>query len=218
MFSESCCWNPWNQVKAETEQSQRVGKADFGNYNQEPLSRTVNPPRSSTCAARWARFSFASTGPAALCLCVARGPLGTCLLRDHPCGQVTLSSQLTSSLRVALATGSSLDWKEFSLGTTHFEFNMESPFSGIRLLHRKRILLLLFMPSLLFSLTSVFLNKHKTYPNLDHQPGFCHSSFILSSELIPGEVCLGAQTFKQVIYFIYRYLRRHSFAIYREWK
>ncbi|KAF6372364.1 RAB28, member RAS oncogene family [Rhinolophus ferrumequinum] len=37
--------------KAEIEQSQRVVKADIVNYNQEqPVSRTVNPPRSSLCA------------------------------------------------------------------------------------------------------------------------------------------------------------------------
>ena len=36
--------------KAEIEQSQRVVKADIVNYNQEPMSRTVNPPRSSMCA------------------------------------------------------------------------------------------------------------------------------------------------------------------------
>uniref|UniRef100_A0A452T0Z6 Ras-related protein Rab-28 n=1 Tax=Ursus maritimus TaxID=29073 RepID=A0A452T0Z6_URSMA len=36
--------------KAEIEQSQRVVKADIVNYNQEPVSRTVNPPRSSMCA------------------------------------------------------------------------------------------------------------------------------------------------------------------------
>ncbi|TEA34257.1 hypothetical protein DBR06_SOUSAS9310034, partial [Sousa chinensis] len=29
---------------------QRVVKADIVNYNQEPMSRTVNPPRSSVCA------------------------------------------------------------------------------------------------------------------------------------------------------------------------
>ncbi|XP_037685333.1 ras-related protein Rab-28 isoform X2 [Choloepus didactylus] len=36
--------------KAEIEQSQRVVKADIVNYNQESMSRTVNPPRSSMCA------------------------------------------------------------------------------------------------------------------------------------------------------------------------
>jgi Ras-related protein Rab-28 len=36
--------------KAEIEQSQRVVKADIVNYNQEPMSRTVNRPRSSMCA------------------------------------------------------------------------------------------------------------------------------------------------------------------------
>uniref|UniRef100_A0A2K6ERT4 RAB28, member RAS oncogene family n=1 Tax=Propithecus coquereli TaxID=379532 RepID=A0A2K6ERT4_PROCO len=36
--------------RAEMEQSQTVVKADIVNYNQEPLSRTVSPPRSSTCA------------------------------------------------------------------------------------------------------------------------------------------------------------------------
>ncbi|KAB0349981.1 hypothetical protein FD754_014838 [Muntiacus muntjak] len=36
--------------KAEIEQSQRVVKADIVNYNQEPISRTVNPTRSSVCA------------------------------------------------------------------------------------------------------------------------------------------------------------------------
>ena len=36
--------------KAEIEQSQRVVKADTVNYNQEPMSRTVNPTRSSVCA------------------------------------------------------------------------------------------------------------------------------------------------------------------------
>ena len=36
--------------KAEIEQSQRVVKADIVNYNQEPMSRTVNPTRSSMCA------------------------------------------------------------------------------------------------------------------------------------------------------------------------
>ncbi|XP_078534590.1 ras-related protein Rab-28 [Lissotriton helveticus] len=36
--------------KAEIEQSQRVVKADIVNYSQEPVTRTVNPPRSSMCA------------------------------------------------------------------------------------------------------------------------------------------------------------------------
>uniref|UniRef100_A0AAZ3RFT7 Ras-related protein Rab-28 n=1 Tax=Oncorhynchus tshawytscha TaxID=74940 RepID=A0AAZ3RFT7_ONCTS len=36
--------------KAEIEQSQRVVKADIVNYSQEPVARTVNPPRSSMCA------------------------------------------------------------------------------------------------------------------------------------------------------------------------
>uniref|UniRef100_A0A7M4FTA5 RAB28, member RAS onco family n=1 Tax=Crocodylus porosus TaxID=8502 RepID=A0A7M4FTA5_CROPO len=36
--------------KAEMEQSQRVVKADIVNYSQEPVTRTVNPPRSSMCA------------------------------------------------------------------------------------------------------------------------------------------------------------------------
>ncbi|XP_015200527.1 ras-related protein Rab-28 isoform X5 [Lepisosteus oculatus] len=36
--------------KAEMEQSQRVVKADIVNYSQEPVARTVNPPRSSMCA------------------------------------------------------------------------------------------------------------------------------------------------------------------------
>ncbi|XP_007528167.1 ras-related protein Rab-28 isoform X3 [Erinaceus europaeus] len=36
--------------KAEIEQSQRVVKADIVNYNQEPMSRSANPPRSSMCA------------------------------------------------------------------------------------------------------------------------------------------------------------------------
>ncbi|XP_024429547.1 ras-related protein Rab-28 isoform X1 [Desmodus rotundus] len=36
--------------RAEIEQSQRVVKADIVNYNQEPMSRTVHPPRSSMCA------------------------------------------------------------------------------------------------------------------------------------------------------------------------
>ncbi|XP_074678242.1 ras-related protein Rab-28 isoform X2 [Strix aluco] len=36
--------------KAELEQSQRVVKADIVNYSQEPVTRTVNPPRSSMCA------------------------------------------------------------------------------------------------------------------------------------------------------------------------
>uniref|UniRef100_A0A8B9F1Z7 Ras-related protein Rab-28 n=1 Tax=Amazona collaria TaxID=241587 RepID=A0A8B9F1Z7_9PSIT len=36
--------------KAELEQSQRVVKADIVNYSQEPVPRTVNPPRSSMCA------------------------------------------------------------------------------------------------------------------------------------------------------------------------
>ncbi|XP_048220088.1 ras-related protein Rab-28 [Perognathus longimembris pacificus] len=36
--------------KAELEQSQRVVKADIVNYSQEPVSRTVNRPRSSMCA------------------------------------------------------------------------------------------------------------------------------------------------------------------------
>ncbi|XP_041706012.1 ras-related protein Rab-28-like isoform X2 [Coregonus clupeaformis] len=35
--------------KAELEQSQRVVKADIVNYSQEPVTRTVNPPRSSMC-------------------------------------------------------------------------------------------------------------------------------------------------------------------------
>ncbi|XP_041433756.1 ras-related protein Rab-28-like [Xenopus laevis] len=35
--------------KAEIEQSQRVVKADIVNYSQEPVTRTVNPPRSSMC-------------------------------------------------------------------------------------------------------------------------------------------------------------------------
>lgn len=35
--------------KAEMEQSQRVVKADIVNYSQEPVARTVNPPRSSIC-------------------------------------------------------------------------------------------------------------------------------------------------------------------------
>ncbi|XP_020848862.1 ras-related protein Rab-28 isoform X4 [Phascolarctos cinereus] len=35
--------------KAEIEQSQRVVKADIVNYNQEPVSKTINPPRSSMC-------------------------------------------------------------------------------------------------------------------------------------------------------------------------
>ncbi|KAK1199712.1 RAB28 protein, partial [Pygoscelis papua] len=36
--------------KAELEQSQRVVKADIVNYSQEPVTRTINPPRSSMCA------------------------------------------------------------------------------------------------------------------------------------------------------------------------
>uniref|UniRef100_A0A8C0VLR5 Ras-related protein Rab-28 n=1 Tax=Cyanistes caeruleus TaxID=156563 RepID=A0A8C0VLR5_CYACU len=36
--------------KAELEQSQRVVKADIVNYSQEPVTRSVNPPRSSMCA------------------------------------------------------------------------------------------------------------------------------------------------------------------------
>uniref|UniRef100_A0A6I8P8A2 RAB28, member RAS onco family n=1 Tax=Ornithorhynchus anatinus TaxID=9258 RepID=A0A6I8P8A2_ORNAN len=36
--------------KADMEQSQRVVKADIVNYSQEPVSRTINPPRSSMCA------------------------------------------------------------------------------------------------------------------------------------------------------------------------
>ncbi|XP_038647559.1 ras-related protein Rab-28 isoform X2 [Scyliorhinus canicula] len=36
--------------KAEIEQSQCVVKADIVNYSQEPVVRTVNPPRSSMCA------------------------------------------------------------------------------------------------------------------------------------------------------------------------
>lgn len=36
--------------KAEMEQSQRVVKADIVNYSQEPVTRSVNPPRSSMCA------------------------------------------------------------------------------------------------------------------------------------------------------------------------
>ncbi|XP_069600958.1 ras-related protein Rab-28 [Ranitomeya imitator] len=35
--------------KAEIEQSQRVVKADIVNYSQEPVTRMVNPPRSSMC-------------------------------------------------------------------------------------------------------------------------------------------------------------------------
>ncbi|XP_036799065.1 ras-related protein Rab-28 [Oncorhynchus mykiss] len=35
--------------KAEMEQSQCVVKADIVNYSQEPVARTVNPPRSSIC-------------------------------------------------------------------------------------------------------------------------------------------------------------------------
>ncbi|KAM8968134.1 ras-related protein Rab-28 isoform X1 [Sminthopsis crassicaudata] len=35
--------------RAEIEQSQRVVKADIVNYNQEPVSKTINPPRSSMC-------------------------------------------------------------------------------------------------------------------------------------------------------------------------
>lgn len=46
-------------------------------------------------------------------------------------------------LTAAGGSGSS-DWKEFNFGTTHFEFKMEGPFSGIRLLHWKRIMLVLF--------------------------------------------------------------------------
>ncbi|KAJ7329478.1 hypothetical protein JRQ81_015652 [Phrynocephalus forsythii] len=36
--------------KAEIEQSQSVVKADIVNYSQEPVTRTVNSPRSSMCA------------------------------------------------------------------------------------------------------------------------------------------------------------------------
>ncbi|NXO89256.1 RAB28 protein, partial [Certhia brachydactyla] len=36
--------------KAELEQSQRVVKADIVNYSQEPVTRAVNPTRSSMCA------------------------------------------------------------------------------------------------------------------------------------------------------------------------
>lgn len=32
---------------------QRVVKADIVNYSQEPVTRTVNPPRSSMCAVQW---------------------------------------------------------------------------------------------------------------------------------------------------------------------
>lgn len=41
-------------------------KADIVNYNQEPVSRTVNPPRSSVCAIQWARFPSVSRVLAAL--------------------------------------------------------------------------------------------------------------------------------------------------------
>ncbi|XP_074085880.1 ras-related protein Rab-28 [Macrotis lagotis] len=35
--------------KAEIEHSRRVVKADIVNYNQEPVSKTITPPRSSMC-------------------------------------------------------------------------------------------------------------------------------------------------------------------------
>lgn len=51
---------------------QRVVKADIVNYSQEPVTRTVNPPRSSMCAVQWPcysslfwylwRFSYLDTG------------------------------------------------------------------------------------------------------------------------------------------------------------
>lgn len=44
--------------KAELEQSQRVVKADIVNYSQEPVTRTVNPPRSSMCAVQWPCYSL----------------------------------------------------------------------------------------------------------------------------------------------------------------
>lgn len=37
---------------------QRVVKADIVNYSQEPVTRTVNPPRSSMCAVQWPRCSY----------------------------------------------------------------------------------------------------------------------------------------------------------------
>lgn len=58
--------------------------------------------------------------------------------------QLALPSRLVHRYCCLTAAGGSSHWKECNFGTTHFEFKMEGPFSGIRLLHWKRIMLVLF--------------------------------------------------------------------------
>lgn len=148
----------------------------------------------------------------------AGGPLGTCFISDHLCSSANAFLPARFSLQCCLAAaGSSLDWKEFRFGTTHFEFRMGSPFSGIRLLRWKRIMLVLLMSSLLLR-CQFFKTDMKTIQVLISARILPQHNFLPLSELTHGDVCCGVQTRKQVIYFIYRYVRRRSFAFYCKWK
>lgn len=100
---------------------QRVVKADIVNYSQEPVTRTVNPPRSSMCAIQWTYFplywylwqSFQPcTGPG-----LARNFILTVTI-----AVVQLEVSKTCYTIVCWkAAGSFFDWQRFKCWTTHFE-------------------------------------------------------------------------------------------------
>lgn len=62
---------------------QRVVKADIVNYSQEPVTRTVNPPRSSMCAVQWPRCSPLVWYLCSPALSQALGSPGALLYRDQ---------------------------------------------------------------------------------------------------------------------------------------
>ena len=143
------------------------------------MSRTVNPPRSSMCAVQWAHSTFAPVFLAALHPRPhGQRPLESCVISGHLCSiQLTPSPSFLSAHRCH-SWRSSLAWRiSFNFGTTLLESKMESLFSGIKLLHWKRIILVLFTFSLLFSSTWTFLDKYENNTSLDQQPGFGTAQF-----------------------------------------
>lgn len=143
------------------------------------MSRAVNPPRSSMCAVQWAQ-----------CLCCGVAALASAwpeglweLAYQWPCCS-SVNTFLPAPLHQGLLTAAGpLGLERMRFGTTHFEFKMESPFSGIRLLHWKRILLVLFNVLTSFFPDVNFLKQIGKLPKSWSSARILPQHFILLPEL-----------------------------------
>lgn len=126
--------------------------------------------------------------------------------------QLALSSPLAASCiaECRAATGGASDFEDSASGP-HTLSSERQPVSGIGLLPRRRMTLVLSMSSLLLR-CQFFKANMKTIQVSISARILPQHNFLLLPELIHGDVCRGVQACKQVIYFIYRYVRRRSFA------